>query len=236
MTAEPEQLGSAAGLTGRVLGAYAHIVARSVTCRWADARGRLLDDEALLSAFSCASERPAVAVYWIRDALSVVILPYARPVFRRILSGYRLLPDNTLGGRASAAYFRDLGGRYRLLALPGSRERLRQLAEVIREPVSCAFAVDGGGPYGHVGTGLVGLAVAINARILPIAVVATPAFVAAPYSRVRIPLPGSRIAGVVGDSIAVRRHVDRRHVAEEVKNSLNAIGEAARALARSIRR
>jgi len=234
MAVAPEVLRSSARLTGRMLRAYARIVGRRTTCRWTDARGRLLDDDALLSAFGCTDgDGPTVVVYWIRDAMAVVTLPYARPVFRRILSEFRLLPDDTVGGRASAAYFRDLGGRYRLLALPGTRERLRQLAQVIREPISCAFAVDGGGPYGHVGTGLIGLAAAINARILPIAVVAKPSIVAAPSSRVRIPLPLSRVVGVVGESLRVQRHSDRRQIAEQVRSSLNALGAAAGILARA---
>jgi hypothetical protein len=218
-----------------MLQAYARIVGASAACEWTDSLGRALDDAALLQIFeSRKSDGPIVVVYWIRDAMSVVALPYARPVFRRILRGIRLLPDDTPGGRATAVYFQNLGGRVYLLDLPGTDARLRQLTRVLRERTSCAFAVDGGGPYGHVGTGLIGLAAAIGARIIPIAVWCTPALIAAPHSRVRVPLPFAKMAGVLGEEIVVERKGNRRATADHVQVELERLGDLARANARAL--
>lgn len=234
-TALSGPLRASALAAGRMLQLYARIVGKRARCRWTDSRGRVLSDEDLLGAFGClGGTAPAIVVYWIRDAMAVVALPYARPAFRRIVEHIRLLPDDTISGRACAAYFQNIGGQFHLLALPGDHDRLRQLAKIIREPISCAFPVDGGGPYGRVGTGLVGLAAAIGARIVPISVWATPAIIAAPRSRVRIPLPSCRLVGVVADEIVVDRHSNRRLVAEQVRESLNNLGEIARTSSRDV--
>jgi lysophospholipid acyltransferase (LPLAT)-like uncharacterized protein len=54
---------------------------------------------------------------------------------------------------------------------------------------SCAFPVDGGGPYRQVGTGIVTLAASLRAAIVPLAAVVRPAVPSLHGSRVRVPLP-----------------------------------------------
>ncbi len=230
VTSLPVTLRRSARVAGHVLQLYSWVVGRSASCRWIDARGRALGNQGLLRAFESGGEAgPVIVVYWTRDTMAVATLPYAAPVFRHVVERVRMVLDDTIGGRASAVYFHNLGGQCRLLALPGSHDRLRQLAQIMRERMSCAFAVDGGGPYQHVGTGVIGLAAALGAHIVPVVIRATPAIVTAPRSRVRIPVPFCRIVGVVGDGLAFGHQSDRRLAAEQLRIALIGLDGVARA-------
>jgi lysophospholipid acyltransferase (LPLAT)-like uncharacterized protein len=214
----------------RIVEPYLHWVARSSTWSWTDARGRLVDgpvvDPRLVSLARRA--QPFVFTYYIADALGVATLGLMHVEFRRLLRGVRCLVDDTLTGRVSGALIEHLGGRYALLPRAEDPDRLRAVQAVIRSGDSCAFPVDGGGPYRRVGTGLVGLAESLGATIVPFAVRIAPAVVVAPRSRVRVPVWRCRAVAAMGDEIRVARRADRRAAAATVQGALDALAFAVR--------
>lgn len=183
--------------------------------------------ETKLSALARRSQ-PIIITYYIADALGVAALGLMHRQFGDLMRSVRCLVDDTVAGRASGSLIAHLGGRIALLPCADDPDRMRAVSAVIKSGESCAFPVDGGGPYRHVGTGIVGLAASLRAAIMPIAAHATSAVVLAPQSRVRVPLPGSRIVGAMGAGVAVTRASDRRMVAVELKRTLDELAVAVR--------
>jgi hypothetical protein len=192
-----------------------------------DARGRTLD-LARLEATVAAYGDPLLATYWIDNALPFATLLFAHPGLEAFARRFRFLIDDTFGGRLSGYAIERAGGRYVMLALPGDPLRLEQVSTVIAEGGSCIFPVDGGGPYREAGTGIVGLAVALKASIVPLSVHASRSFTYPHRSRLRVPWPGGTIVVGVGDPIAVQKGDVRRATAALVKESLNRIEQSAR--------
>jgi lysophospholipid acyltransferase (LPLAT)-like uncharacterized protein len=171
--------------------------------------------------------RPVLVVYWIADVLTLAILPFCEPASRQLLRSVDVFVDATLEGHVTGRLIELLGGRYRMLQLPGHPGRLKQLHEVMAERASCALAVDGGGPYRQVGTGLPTLSSALGALIVPVAARASRTVTLAPRSRVRVPLPGCRVALAIGDALSVAREAPRRLAAEQVRDALDRLGAVA---------
>lgn len=210
---------------------YLRWVGRLGRWAWTDARARHLkvgEIEAKLSSLTQRTQ-PIIITYYIADALGVAALGLMHQQFGDLLRSVRCLVDDTVAGRASGSLIAHLGGRMSLLPRADDPDRVRAVYAVIRGGESCAFPVDGGGPYREVGTGIVGLAVSLRATIVPIAVRARRAVVLAPRSRVRVPIPGSWIVGAIGTSVAVARAGDRRAVAGELKRALDELATAVRA-------
>jgi lysophospholipid acyltransferase (LPLAT)-like uncharacterized protein len=214
----------------RAVEPYLHWVARASTWSWTDASGRFVDGSVVDPRLVALGRRaqPFIFTYYIADALGVATLGLMHVEFRRLLRGVRCLVDDTLTGRVSGALIEHLGGRYALLPRADDPDRLRAVQTVIRGGGSCAFPVDGGGPYRRVGTGLIGLAESLRATIVPFAVHIAPAVAVAPQSRVRIPIWRGRAVAAMGDEIRVERRADRRAAAARVQNALDVLGVAVR--------
>jgi hypothetical protein len=212
----------------RALSAYLRLVARRSTYAAADATGRALDLDRLAETVGRAGER-LIATYWIDNALPFATLSFANAGLVAFARRFRFLIDDTLGGRMSGYSIASVGGRYTMLALPGNPLRLKQVSAVIAEGRSCVFPVDGGGPYRQAGTGIIGLACALGAAIVPLSVQASRAVTFPHRSRLRVPLPGGRIVVGVGEAIVVAKAMPRRAAAAAVKQSLDAIEASARA-------
>ncbi len=222
--------GTVDGMLARLVEPYLHWIARSSEWAWTDTRGRLVDGTQIDPRLASLARRgqPFILSYYIADALGVATLGLMHVEFRRLMRSLRCLVDDTVAGRVSGAMIEHLGGRFALLPRPGDPERLRGLQGVIRSGGSCAFPVDGGGPYREVGTGIIGLAASLNAVILPFAVRVTPAIVFAPQSRVRVPVPRCRAVAAMGDEIRVDRRGDRRATAAALKGALDELSMAVR--------
>lgn len=222
--------GALDAMLARMVEPYLHWIARSSEWAWTDSQGRLIDGTQVDPRLASLTARgqPFILSYYIADALGVATLGLMHVEFRRVMRGLRCLVDDTLAGRVSGALVEHLGGRFALLPRPGDPDRLRGVQGVIRSGGSCAFPVDGGGPYREVGTGIIGLAASLNAAIVPLAVRVTPAVVFAPQSRVRVPLPGCRAVAAMGDDIPVARGGDRRAAAAALKHALDALSVAVR--------
>ncbi len=196
------------------------MVARRTRYAAVDARGHDVGLDDLVHVVAGYGER-LVATYWIDNALPFATLSFGHPGLAAFAKTFRFLIDDTFGGRLSGYAIGSVGGRHAMLALPGDPLRLKQVSAVMREGGSCIFPVDGGGPYREAGTGIVGLAVALAAPIVPLSVQASRAWTYPHRSRIRVPLPGGRIVVGVGDPIAVHKSDPRRAVADRIKESLD---------------
>lgn len=201
---------------------------------YADARGDVLEAAAVDARLErlLAPAEPLIVTYWIEDALAVAVLPLVHRGFARMLSTVTCVVDDTFAGRVAGRYIDAIAGRYALLALPGNPDRLSQVHALMKRRSSCAFPVDGGGPYHEVGTGIISLALSLRASILTIAAVARPALPAVHASRVRLPFPRSTIAVAIGERLPVRRDEDRRAEALRLRAALDEVGTAVRAVQR----
>lgn len=171
--------------------------------------------------------RPVLVVYWIRDALALAVLPFSESAVRHFIRSVAVLVDTTLAGRITGRLIELLGGRYRMLQPPGHADRLRRLHEIITERASNALAVDGRGPYRQMGTAVLSLASALDALVLPVAARASRTVTVAPRSKVRVPLPGCRIALVIGEPMSVGRGNARRVAAAQLRDALDGLGMVA---------
>ncbi len=212
----------------RALRAYVRRDARRSTYAAVDAAGAALDVDRLVDTVARAGDR-LVATYWIDNALPFATLPFANAGLLAFARRFRFLIDDTFGGRLSGYAIGSVGGHYTMLALPGNPLRLTQVSAVIAEGESCIFPVDGGGPYREAGTGIVGLATALAASIVPLTVQASRAVTFPHRSRLTVPLPGGRIVVGVGNPIAVRKDTPRRAAAAAVKQALDGLETIARA-------
>jgi lysophospholipid acyltransferase (LPLAT)-like uncharacterized protein len=147
----------------------------------------------------------------------------ADPAIRGFFGSVRFLLDETVGGRTSGNVIKRLGGRYLLLHRSPHVERLRQLRHVIEDGDSCAFAVDGGGPYFQTNTGIIGLAASMGAAIIPIGARATPALTVPGGLQLQVPLPRCRVGVAVGTPIEVGGRDDRQEAAGRLKIALDGI-------------
>jgi len=211
--------------------AYLRLVARSVSWGWVDRDGRPLDDRDVDPRLGAMRhrEKPTLLTYYIADALGVATLALVHDAFLQWMRVSRCIVDDTLAGRVSASIIDRLGGRFTVLPLPGDPERVRGVYEVIRAGGSCAFPVDGGGPYREVGTGVVALAASLGASIVPMSASLSPAVSFAPQSRVRVPIPKGRLVVAMGDEVQIGRGADRRAVAAALRDTLDQLSVAARA-------
>jgi lysophospholipid acyltransferase (LPLAT)-like uncharacterized protein len=171
----------------------------------------------------CEERSSGIITYWVADSLAVTLLPFASAALGGALVDMEFLVDETFGGRVTAAVIGRAGGTTRMLALPGDPRRLHALRDVMRTPRKYGFAVDGGGPYGEVGTGIVGLAGTLGATILPLAATARPAIGLGHASQVKLPLPRCRLNLAVGLPLTVHRHADRRAIATQLREALRSL-------------
>jgi hypothetical protein len=212
------------------LQAYLRFVARHSSYVAIDQRGASLDLTTLVERLAQYGPR-LVATYWIDNALPFATLSFAHPGLAAFARGFRFLIDDTYGGRLSAHALASVGGRYAMLARPGDALRMKQISAVIAERACCIFPVDGGGPYRQAGTGIIGLATALKAAILPVAVRASRSFAFPHRSRIHIPIAGGRVAVGLGDAITVQKSDLRVEVAARLKSALDNLEATTRAIA-----
>jgi hypothetical protein len=219
-------------VAARLLRTYLRFVARHSSYVAVDQAGRQLELDALADRVARYDDR-LVATYWIDNALSFATLSFAHPGLVAFARRFRFLIDDTYGGRLSAHSIASVGGRYTMLALPGDPLRLKQVGSIIAQRESCIFPVDGGGPYREAGTGIVGLASALRASIVPMAVHASRSYAVPHRSRVRVPVAGGRFIVGIGDAIRVDRSELRTEIAARLKSDLDALGATTGAVAHS---
>ena len=216
-------------IAARALTGYLRGVARHGTMRCLDGDARPLDAAAIVSALATprSDDRPRLVVYWLADAPSIALLPFLEVAFLRSARAVTFLFDETFGGHVCAALVDELRSRYVLLERSERPERLEQLRGVIRRGGSYAFAIDGGGPYFEVGSGVATLARTLKAFIVTIAAVAHPALPVPHRSRISFPLPRCRMTVAIGKPID-GLNGDRRRIMAEIKAALESLGRVVR--------
>lgn len=139
------------------------------------------------------------------------------PLFNRRLRSVRgarpvrVLASRSLDGELLARFVRAFGlGVVRGSSSRGGTAALRALLAALRAGYDVAVAPDGPrGPAGHVQPGVVLLAVATGAPIVPIAFGARPNRRLGSWDACVVPAPFARCAYVLGPAMRVERHADR---------------------------
>jgi lysophospholipid acyltransferase (LPLAT)-like uncharacterized protein len=110
----------------------------------------------------------------------------------------------------------------------GGTEALRSLAASVRAGEDVAVVPDGPrGPRERLQTGLIVLAAATGAPIVPLAFAARPARRLASWDRFLIPMPFARAAVVFGAAATVPRGADREAARADVERALCEVTAAA---------
>ncbi len=109
--------------------------------------------------------------------------------------------DDTLGGRVTADVLRRLGRRAWLLRHRHAGPLARDLGRLIRSSESIGIAVDGRGPYGHVGAEFARLAERCEAVSVPLGIRLTPAVRLRLAGPVQLPRAGAELTLSVGAPI-----------------------------------
>jgi lysophospholipid acyltransferase (LPLAT)-like uncharacterized protein len=211
----------------RALHRYLRSLARCGVARYVDDGGRLLDPGDVRRALAPRADgRPLLPVYWGADAVAIALLPFLEATFLEAAQRLTFLFDETFGGRVCAGLVAQLGSQSVMLARAGRPERLEHLSFVMRRGGSFALAVDGGGPYFRVGTGVASLARALKAVVVPLACTATPAVPWLHRSGISFPLPRCRVTAAIGRPIDASR--PRQTVVEEIQAALDSLGHIVR--------
>ena len=130
----------------------------------------------------------------------------------------------------------DFARRFGLTVVRGSSSRgglqaLRELSRALRVGDDVAMVPDGPrGPAGRVQGGIVALAAATGAPIVPIGVAASPARRFGSWDRFMVPMPFARCAVTFGGIVEVKRHDDREETRVRVEHALDEATAAADAL------
>jgi lysophospholipid acyltransferase (LPLAT)-like uncharacterized protein len=207
----------------RLLCRYLRSTADRSCVVWCDAEGHIQDARAADEFIGriLANAQPLIATYWITDALAVALMPLVDGGFADLFSSVTCVVDDTFAGRVAGGYIERISGQYALLALPGDPERLRQVLALMKRRISCAFPVDGGGPYRQVGTGIISLSMALRASIVPIVAMTRPALPAIHPSKVRLPAPATTVFAAIGHPLPPVYDEDRHAQATRLRSALD---------------
>jgi lysophospholipid acyltransferase (LPLAT)-like uncharacterized protein len=167
------------------------------------------------------SGRPLIYAVWHGRILMV---PWLNARFRRTegARSVRVLASRSRDGELVAAFVKRFGLEVvRGSSSRGGAEALRALARAVRAGQDVAVVPDGPrGPSCHAQAGIVSLAAATGAPIVPLGVAARPARRLRSWDRFMVPAPFARCAVVFGAAVAVGRHDDREAVRAAVEGAL----------------
>jgi len=130
----------------------------------------------------------------------------------------------------------DFAGRFGLAVVRGSSSRggleaLRELVRALRGGDDVAMVPDGPrGPARRLQGGIVALAAATGAPIVPLGVAASPARRLGSWDRFMVPMPFARCGVAFGGLVEVKRHDDREDARARVERALTEATTAADAL------
>jgi len=130
----------------------------------------------------------------------------------------------------------DFAGRFGLAVVRGSSSRggleaLRELVRALRGGDDVAMVPDGPrGPARRLQGGIVALAAATGAPIVPLGVAASPARRLGSWDRFMVPMPFARCGVAFGSLVEVKRHDDREDARARVERALTEATTAADAL------
>jgi len=171
-----------------------------------------------------AARRPLIYTVWHSR---IVLLPW---LYRN--RRLRVLASRSRDGELAARMLQRFGLEViRGSSSRGGAEALRELTRSLRDGFGVVIVPDGPrGPREVVKPGVVALAAASGAAIVPVAVGASAHWRLSSWDELRIPRPGARCVVVFGEPLCVPRHADRaarRVKGKELEAALRAV--AARA-------
>jgi lysophospholipid acyltransferase (LPLAT)-like uncharacterized protein len=181
--------------------------------------------------------RPLIYAVWHGR---ILIVPWLNARLRRREGArpVRVLASRSRDGQLMADFARRFGlGVVRGSSSRGGAAALRALARAVRAGEDVAVIPDGPrGPARRLQPGIVALAAATGAPIVPVGVAARPARRLGSWDRFMVPAPFARCAVVFGRPVEVTRRDDREHARARVERALEDATEAADALAGAGRR
>jgi lysophospholipid acyltransferase (LPLAT)-like uncharacterized protein len=161
----------------------------------------------------------------------ILIVPWLNARFRRTegARGVRVLASRSRDGELVAAFVRRFGMEVvRGSSSRGGAAALLELARAVRDGEDVAVVPDGPrGPSCHAQAGIVSLAAATGAPIVPLGVAARPARRLASWDRFMVPAPFARCAVVFGPVVQVGRDDDREAVRAAVERALQSATDRA---------
>jgi hypothetical protein len=172
--------------------------------------------------------RPLIYAVWHGR---ILVVPWLNARLRRTDGArpVRVLASRSRDGELMAAFARRFG----LAVVRGSSSRggaaaLRALARAVRAGEDVAMVPDGPrGPACRLQAGIVALAAATGAPIVPVGVAARPARRLGSWDRFMVPLPFARCAVVFGEASAVKRRDDREEARVRIERALQDATDAA---------
>lgn len=147
-------------------------------------------------------DRPLIFATWISDHINLLSVAYASPDFLQLATSFHYFADDSFGGLTVQSALRWIDGKVLPLSDRDPAQRLKVLRSVLDIRPSAFLAVDGRGPYFHVGTGLVNLSRTMGAPIVPCSIRASRSITIASGSKVVVPLRGSSITVSFAETIA----------------------------------
>lgn len=172
--------------------------------------------------------RPLIYAVWHGRILLVPWLA-ARLRHREGARGVRVLASRSRDGQLMTDFARRFGlGVVRGSSSRGGAAALHELAHAVRAGEDVAIVPDGPrGPARRAQPGIVALAAATGAPIVPVGVAARPARRLASWDGFLVPAPFARCALVFGVLVEVKRHDDREEARLRVERALDAATDAA---------
>jgi lysophospholipid acyltransferase (LPLAT)-like uncharacterized protein len=175
--------------------------------------------------------RPLIYAVWHGR---ILLVPWLNARLRRRdgARGVRVLASRSRDGQLIA----DFVKRFGLEVVRGSSSRggaaaLHELAHAVQAGEDVAIVPDGPrGPARRLQPGIVALAAATAAPIVPVGVAARPARRLASWDRFVVPAPFARCGLVFGPPLEVKRHDDREEARVRIERALDAATDAADAL------
>jgi lysophospholipid acyltransferase (LPLAT)-like uncharacterized protein len=175
-----------------------------------------------------AQDQPLIYAVWHGR---ILMIPWLTARLRRTRGArvVRVLASRSRDGELVARWVTRFGlSVVRGSSSRGGAEALRALAASVRAGQDVAVVPDGPlGPRERVQDGIVVLAAATGAPIVPLAFAAHPARRLASWDRFLIPLPFARAAVVFGAAATVSRDVDRETARVHVERALRDVTELA---------
>jgi lysophospholipid acyltransferase (LPLAT)-like uncharacterized protein len=175
-----------------------------------------------------AEGRPLIYAVWHGR---ILMIPWLTARLRRTRGAraVRVLASRSRDGELVARWVTRFGlSVVRGSSSRGGAEALRSLAASVRAGQDVAVVPDGPlGPPERVQAGIVVLAAATGAPIVPLAFAARPARRLASWDRFLVPLPFARAAVVFGAAATVSRDVDRETARVHVERALHDVTELA---------
>ena len=195
----------AARITSAVLCAYLQRIGSSLRIGIALSDGVIrptLDDA--ISELSNSQELTGATLLplWTYDQITLLSLGFTRTSIKTLLHRFKFFVDDSFGGLVMNGAVARIQGSVISISDKDPAARLRSLRSVMSEQPAAFLVVDGRGPYFRVGTGLINLAYAIGATIVPCSAHASPALkIRGRAASISLPLPNSRIAVSLGAPI-----------------------------------